>query len=86
MIESPEPTPQGQSSGSSVLHNVVTQDMGGVKSHTFFFQDPTTGVVLGLSNIAEKVEDAADNLAKMLEGMIIELRMHYPKVEKPKDV
>lgn len=81
MIDSTDPIPQVQSNGGSILDNVLTQDVGGFKSHTFFFKDPTTGVVLGLSNATEKVEDAADNLVNLLQGMIIELRMHYPKVE-----
>lgn len=80
-----QPIRSGTTGESTTLDSVVTSDHEGVKTHTFFFKtgEGQQAFVLGLSRQGETPEDAADGLCRMLQGLMIELNMKYPKVSKP---
>lgn len=74
--------PTGVKTTGCTLDDVVSSLIPGQvdnQIHTFLFRSGQA--VLALQSIAPSQEVAADNLAKMFENMVIEVRMRYPKTQ-----
>lgn len=83
MIDSPDKSLS--STSTSILDNILSAELNGVVTNTFFFKDSVTGAVIGLSNTSPTKAESADALCRMLQSMIIEIRMQFPKIQIQKE-